>query len=809
MNLSCLLSPLVSFKKKISLRWIGILLAGALCVNIIPSIASVIFEQNLGIEQAQANDPAQTSQSNTKSFQQYLNDETGKDMRQKFAEIASLFIGFFIPLVAILVKFIGVLMGDDYIFGANEGGVPIAQVLYELWDIIRTIVNYGFLLILLFYAVMNIIPFGTDEYEIKSVLPSLVVAIVVVNLTWFGARVVFDVVDVSARIVYGLPEALTVNENNQALSRKCIASTKHKPSDVFKPGSKEPYAEAKDATEGAHVYMHGNCYPSYLSVDFERALDSEPKYTPSNESLKEKITTLQNLKSKSDTNESQQKRIDQQLERLEKLQQQIESGEGAVVDYGTMVIYWTDFDYSKFNESSIAQLFAFSVMQIQNLPRTAYSNIEQIAQSSGGQVQNVKNANTWTKIFINTLAALIIMTLVTVLFVMMMINLFFRVIILWLNIIASPLMAFKLAWKGPGGNPAGDYLGVAPFLLHAFAPVIMGIPLVIGFIMITIGKSYDFFHNSESGITEFSGPLLDGVSDIHQLFYYIMTIAILWIGGVKAIEGTTTGFVKSTFIDPISNGVSKLGSTLAKTPMYIQFIPAGKDEKTGKQRFLDLKNVFRDIPNDLQRILPSKSDTNYRDAFKPNLTYTQKWKQKIEIDKNDSVGWRNIQSGIDGVNVEKIIRENRGESDDNKIIKRITRGNSQFAKAVQESGMGLKDIYALSKNGNMLEDELNFTEEYKRLRGEGSTSEENQEEQTPASTSSQNQNPSTNRAPSPTNTNTPSETTSSNNEPNPPQTPDSNQPNPDVRDINVPENTPPETPAQNRNTGNDTPQQRP
>lgn len=591
-----------------SLQFLGVFLAVVFVFNVVPSLSFVVFDQFSPVETALANSDAEPQ-----SLRDTLNDPDAKNIRAKVSEIASLFVGLFVPLIAILVKFIGVLMGDDYIFGnAGSDGNNIAQLLYELWDIVRTIVNYGFLLMLLFYAVMNIVPWGTDDYNIKNVLPSLVLAIVVVNLTWFGVRVVFDVVDVTSRIVYGLPEALTAGEKNAELSRKCVLSTKANQKDVFEDGSKEPKAEATQKSEGDHIYVHGNCYPAYVGVHFEKALSGNSVYTEKDANIDDKIERLKDQKK--DASESVQKSIDKQIENLNAIKEQVKNG-GGVVDYGTMVIYWTDFDYDKFDESGIAQLFAFSIMQIQNLPRTAYSNISNLALKKDGVVQDIKEGSTggWTALFINTVASLIIMVLVGLLFVMMLINLFFRVIILWVNIIASPLMAFQIAWKGPGNgaNPASDFLGAAVFLKHAFAPVIMGIPLVIGFIMITIGKSHDFVMDGQSGnVTDFTGPLIDGIHDVHQLFFYIMTIAILWIGGVKAVEATTAEFVQSTFISPIKGGVESIAGAIAKAPLYMQFIPVGDVDKDspGVEK-ASLSNIFSDIPQGFKNTINVNNDS--------------------------------------------------------------------------------------------------------------------------------------------------------------------------------------------------------
>ena len=544
------------------------------------------------------------------------NGDMSKNLKKQISEFAALMISIFTPIIAILVKLIETLMDDSYTMGTNgpDAGLPIAQVLYELWIVFRDIMNYLFILILLFFAFMNVIaPIAdNDNFALKTILPKMIMAIVVINMTWFGARVVFDVVDVSARVVFGLPQAIMQGAHGEALDpsrNPCIVGTssttnkfvgiqglcdaayvnlnspaksceskkidgksyKTKNCAMFTLDKKASGCEESSEYTG---YYSPQCFPlSVTDVDGgEKALDallaikkSEQTNACTADAQKKDSSTCKDLKASA--------------KKIEKII--AEGGLKKAVNYGPVTVYWRDFKYERFNQGTIAPMFAFSILQIQNLPRIADTNYQKLTNEGAG----------WSTLVINILISLIIMIILIVLFALMVINLFFRVIVLWINIIFSPfygLLIFKEQLNIDGAE--SEYLGLAAFIKHAFAPVIMGLPLVIGFIMITVGKQYGTI--PEGGGMGIDTPMIDNVSNIHQLFYYVLAIVVLWVGGIKAIEATSSEFVNSTFISPIKEGVTSAAKFVATAPMYINFIPvAGKDGEMGSLNLSHLRDI--------------------------------------------------------------------------------------------------------------------------------------------------------------------------------------------------------------------------
>ena len=567
-------------------------------------------------------------------------------LKQKISEFASLLISIFTPILAILIKLIESLMSDSYIMGTNgTSGVPIAQVLYELWLVFRDIMNYLFILILLFFAFMNVIaPIAdNDNFALKTVLPKMIMAIVVINMTWFGARVVFDVVDVSARVVFGLPQAimegspyakaLDPSENSCTINPNGVKNKFVEIKGLCKPAYvnlNSPKKEGCYITKDKIKYKKGSCFYFEPDEDDEKndpngcgkfiSKNGVKYYSPECSTYKSEILKSEGEKNalallikksteskgaackagknNTVTDKTKCERLTQKIKTLKKIEAN-EKLKGAV-NYGPLTVYWADFSYDDFNQGTIAPMFAFSIMQIQNLPRIANTDYQKLTNEGTG----------WSTLVINVLISLVIMIILLVLFALMVINLFFRIIVLWVNIIFSPfygLIIFQEQLNLP--DSSSDYLGLAAFIKHAFAPVIMGVPLVIGFIMITVGKQYGIV--KEGGNFGIDTPLVDNVSNLHQLFYYVLSIVVLWVGGVKAIEATSSEFVQNNMLNPIKDGVESAAKFVATAPMYINFIPvAGKDGPAD----LNLKQLMN-MSGDISRLRDQRSSQERQDIM--------------------------------------------------------------------------------------------------------------------------------------------------------------------------------------------------
>ncbi|MDD5178785.1 MAG: hypothetical protein PHY86_00765 [Candidatus Gracilibacteria bacterium] len=112
-------------------------------------------------------------------------------------------------LIALLSIIIAVLLGDlmtsTYIFDTGMG-----DTLHLVWEIMRNFVNVVFIIALLIIAVRVIFGIGESGGTgfLKKILPKFIIALIAVNLTFFGARFIIGTADVLATAVFALPKSV-------------------------------------------------------------------------------------------------------------------------------------------------------------------------------------------------------------------------------------------------------------------------------------------------------------------------------------------------------------------------------------------------------------------------------------------------------------------------------------------------------------------------------------------------------------------------------------------------------------------------
>jgi len=105
-----------------------------------------------------------------------------------------------------LICLISSLVDNDFVMGGQ-----ISETLRSVWIQIRDLVNIGFVFILLLIALFSVI--GSEELEsklpMKSTLPKVIIAMILVNFTFFISKVAIDTVNVLTVAVYAIPSQIT------------------------------------------------------------------------------------------------------------------------------------------------------------------------------------------------------------------------------------------------------------------------------------------------------------------------------------------------------------------------------------------------------------------------------------------------------------------------------------------------------------------------------------------------------------------------------------------------------------------------
>ncbi|MEK7137508.1 MAG: hypothetical protein AAB853_04465, partial [Patescibacteria group bacterium] len=131
------------------------------------------------------------------------------------------FLEVFVVLNWVALSGVEALLDPDFIFGAipvDDKGVPtgaprpMETVLHGLWLLSRNITNAIFAFILLAGGIYLILNAGGEGIsKIKQMAPKFVLAVILVNFSWFFPRVIIDAANVMSAVIYQLPSLTTGN----------------------------------------------------------------------------------------------------------------------------------------------------------------------------------------------------------------------------------------------------------------------------------------------------------------------------------------------------------------------------------------------------------------------------------------------------------------------------------------------------------------------------------------------------------------------------------------------------------------------
>lgn len=127
-------------------------------------------------------------------------------------------------LIYLLTAICGMLLSPDFI-NLNTDGQSMGATLLKIWQISRNITNILLAFLLIIGAIMTVV-FAEGGYVQKYAV-KFVLAVVLVNFSWFFPRVVLDLANVLTATVYSLPSAIrtpcvpTDRNGNPIAGQKC------------------------------------------------------------------------------------------------------------------------------------------------------------------------------------------------------------------------------------------------------------------------------------------------------------------------------------------------------------------------------------------------------------------------------------------------------------------------------------------------------------------------------------------------------------------------------------------------------------
>ena len=188
-------------------------------------------------------------------------------------------------------------------------------------------------------------------------------------------------------------------------------------------------------------------------------------------------------------------------------------------------------------------------------------------------------------------------------YVALFVVLLVRLVVLWLFIPLSPVIAFT--WVMP--NLLGDSAGglQEKFIKHVLVPIKIAIPMTLGYLILESFRAIKFTEGVEvSAFVQNAANMklpVSGLSDVQSMIIAFAAVAVVWIGVFEAANDTLAAGVTNFIKDKVT-GLGKAAVSVAK---YTPLIPTGRG---GAKASLDTMGKLLTSPLDK---LEQKANANF------------------------------------------------------------------------------------------------------------------------------------------------------------------------------------------------------
>lgn len=212
--------------------------------------------------------------------------------------------------------------------------------------------------------------------------------------------------------------------------------------------------------------------------------------------------------------------------------------------------------------------------------------INDVSSGLSGQEASIKN------LVVNVILSVLLYVVYGSAFIALFIVLLVRVIVLWVLVVLSPLVAFM--WVLPGelkSMMSGGEDIKQQFVKHAIVPIPVAISLAIGTILLDALKNTKFpdwsLNQTTSGVQFFTS----GISSFQELIAAVACVAFIWTAVFDAMKDTKAAGITNG----IKDWVGGMGKSIAKLPLMAPMFPldAGKDKRAS---ILDVYLAAKNVP---------------------------------------------------------------------------------------------------------------------------------------------------------------------------------------------------------------------
>ncbi len=222
---------------------------------------------------------------------------------------------------------------------------------------------------------------------------------------------------------------------------------------------------------------------------------------------------------------------------------------------------------------ALDELMEASYFQDLNVSNVALVMAVNMGALDSLQLLKEEGVLTFQDLVINSGFSVLMYVIFAISYIVLAIVLIARIVVLWAVMAFSPVAVLfyvipELKEAAGGAGDASDKV-----MKHVLAPVIIGVTLSIGYIMITTmeqaGNSFEIFTNFASGDIFNKEFLLAGVNDMEKFLVAIVSVVVVWTGVFAAAEGSVAQFAT----DWIKGFGENVGGFIAKAPLYMPILP--------------------------------------------------------------------------------------------------------------------------------------------------------------------------------------------------------------------------------------------
>jgi hypothetical protein len=224
--------------------------------------------------------------------------------------------------------------------------------------------------------------------------------------------------------------------------------------------------------------------------------------------------------------------------------------------------------------------------------------------------QLVLNEPTLSNLTINILFSVALYFVHASAYIALFFVLLVRVVVLWIIIAVSPIIAVQIAIPEIGDKISGKANLKDEFVKHAIAPIIIGFGMTLSYLML------DAYHRTSTaslGVqlgADFANAF-SGTSTLQQLIVAIASVAVVFVVTFAAADDTAARSVTQR----IRTFTTNIGRWASRQPLNAQVFPTGNVDDQGnmqKASFQQMLNTGQNVMNRTNgRYIPGYNPSNF------------------------------------------------------------------------------------------------------------------------------------------------------------------------------------------------------